>query len=188
MAIYRDEIQRIKASNPDITHREAFSAAAKNVNSSSLFSSACTWDLLISCQSIFAVCSILTKFNFPLFSATVGPFPTHPFRSHAGSGPEEDLYPKSGKILRRPNPNNILVYTVINRNLKANEHVCLRNTFNFLLRFVGGRWIHAFQGWSLCSCGGSGSRRRSIYHGHCSLLTFDRREMIYLCASAFIIC
>ncbi|WVZ86549.1 hypothetical protein U9M48_033308 [Paspalum notatum var. saurae] len=26
----RDEIQRIKASNPDITHREAFSAAAKN--------------------------------------------------------------------------------------------------------------------------------------------------------------
>jgi hypothetical protein len=29
--VYRDEIQRIKASNPDITHREAFSAAAKNV-------------------------------------------------------------------------------------------------------------------------------------------------------------
>ena len=27
----RDEIQRIKAGNPDITHREAFSAAAKNV-------------------------------------------------------------------------------------------------------------------------------------------------------------
>ncbi|KAK1285077.1 Axial regulator YABBY 1 [Acorus calamus] len=26
----RDEIQRIKAGNPDITHREAFSAAAKN--------------------------------------------------------------------------------------------------------------------------------------------------------------
>ncbi|KAL5981635.1 hypothetical protein ACLOJK_015698 [Asimina triloba] len=25
-----DEIQRIKAGNPDITHREAFSAAAKN--------------------------------------------------------------------------------------------------------------------------------------------------------------
>jgi hypothetical protein len=34
--VYRDEIQRIKASNPDITHREAFSAAAKNVT---LFSS-----------------------------------------------------------------------------------------------------------------------------------------------------
>jgi hypothetical protein len=31
--VYRDEIQRIKASNPDITHREAFSAAAKNVTS-----------------------------------------------------------------------------------------------------------------------------------------------------------
>ena len=31
----RDEIQRIKAGNPDITHREAFSAAAKNVNFSS---------------------------------------------------------------------------------------------------------------------------------------------------------
>jgi hypothetical protein len=29
----RDEIQRIKAGNPDITHREAFSAAAKNVKS-----------------------------------------------------------------------------------------------------------------------------------------------------------
>jgi len=29
--VHRDEIQRIKAGNPDITHREAFSAAAKNV-------------------------------------------------------------------------------------------------------------------------------------------------------------
>lgn len=29
----RDEIQRIKAGNPDISHREAFSAAAKNVRS-----------------------------------------------------------------------------------------------------------------------------------------------------------
>lgn len=28
----REEIQRIKAGNPDITHREAFSAAAKNVS------------------------------------------------------------------------------------------------------------------------------------------------------------
>lgn len=27
----REEIQRIKAENPDINHREAFSAAAKNV-------------------------------------------------------------------------------------------------------------------------------------------------------------
>ncbi|KAG9160679.1 hypothetical protein Leryth_017482, partial [Lithospermum erythrorhizon] len=26
----KDEIQRIKAANPDISHREAFSAAAKN--------------------------------------------------------------------------------------------------------------------------------------------------------------
>lgn len=32
-SICRDEIQRIKAGNPDITHREAFSAAAKNVRS-----------------------------------------------------------------------------------------------------------------------------------------------------------
>jgi hypothetical protein len=31
--ICRDEIQRIKAGNPDISHREAFSAAAKNVRS-----------------------------------------------------------------------------------------------------------------------------------------------------------
>ena len=31
MYVCRDEIQRIKANNPDITHREAFSAAAKNV-------------------------------------------------------------------------------------------------------------------------------------------------------------
>lgn len=30
--ICRDEIQRIKAANPDISHREAFSAAAKNVS------------------------------------------------------------------------------------------------------------------------------------------------------------
>jgi hypothetical protein len=28
----RDEIQRIKAGNPNISHREAFSAAAKNVS------------------------------------------------------------------------------------------------------------------------------------------------------------
>lgn len=28
---FREEIQRIKAGNPDISHREAFSAAAKNV-------------------------------------------------------------------------------------------------------------------------------------------------------------
>ena len=32
----RDEIQRIKAGNPDISHREAFSAAAKNVSAVSL--------------------------------------------------------------------------------------------------------------------------------------------------------
>ena len=32
MYSYREEIQRIKASNPDITHREAFSTAAKNVS------------------------------------------------------------------------------------------------------------------------------------------------------------
>ena len=31
--ICRDEIQRIKAENPNISHREAFSAAAKNVRS-----------------------------------------------------------------------------------------------------------------------------------------------------------
>lgn len=29
--MFREEIQRIKAGNPDISHREAFSAAAKNV-------------------------------------------------------------------------------------------------------------------------------------------------------------
>jgi hypothetical protein len=29
---HREEIQRIKANNPDISHREAFSAAAKNVS------------------------------------------------------------------------------------------------------------------------------------------------------------
>jgi len=28
----REEIQRIKTSNPEISHREAFSAAAKNVS------------------------------------------------------------------------------------------------------------------------------------------------------------
>jgi len=28
----REEIQRIKANNPDISHREAFSTAAKNVS------------------------------------------------------------------------------------------------------------------------------------------------------------
>lgn len=31
-SFHREEIQRIKAGNPDISHREAFSAAAKNVN------------------------------------------------------------------------------------------------------------------------------------------------------------
>lgn len=32
---YREEIQRIKANKPDISHREAFSTAAKNVSSTS---------------------------------------------------------------------------------------------------------------------------------------------------------
>ena len=32
VALCREEIQRIKASNPDISHREAFSTAAKNVS------------------------------------------------------------------------------------------------------------------------------------------------------------
>lgn len=31
--IEREEIQRIKAANPEIPHREAFSTAAKNVSS-----------------------------------------------------------------------------------------------------------------------------------------------------------
>lgn len=31
--VSREEIHRIKAQNPDISHREAFSAAAKNVSS-----------------------------------------------------------------------------------------------------------------------------------------------------------
>lgn len=30
--IFREEIQRIKANNPEISHREAFSTAAKNVS------------------------------------------------------------------------------------------------------------------------------------------------------------
>ena len=29
---FREEIQRIKAANPEIPHREAFSSAAKNVS------------------------------------------------------------------------------------------------------------------------------------------------------------
>ena len=33
----REEIQRIKATNPDISHREAFSTAAKNVSFIQLF-------------------------------------------------------------------------------------------------------------------------------------------------------
>lgn len=32
----REEIQRIKANNPEITHKEAFSTAAKNVSCISL--------------------------------------------------------------------------------------------------------------------------------------------------------
>lgn len=36
MWIIREEIQRIKANNPDISHREAFSTAAKNVSFSQL--------------------------------------------------------------------------------------------------------------------------------------------------------
>lgn len=37
--IEREEIQRIKAANPEIPHREAFSTAAKNVSSTLTFSS-----------------------------------------------------------------------------------------------------------------------------------------------------
>lgn len=36
LLVCREEIQRIKAGNPDITHREAFSAAAKNVRSNTI--------------------------------------------------------------------------------------------------------------------------------------------------------
>lgn len=32
LSLSREEIQRIKAGNPDISHREAFSTAAKNVS------------------------------------------------------------------------------------------------------------------------------------------------------------
>lgn len=42
----REEIQRIKAGNPDISHREAFSAAAKNVRPQKLYT-------LHSCHCIY---------------------------------------------------------------------------------------------------------------------------------------
>jgi len=97
--VYRDEIQRIKASNPDITHREAFSAAAKNVTPLSFSSNI----VHIASYSHKSDLYILTSI-FPSVYTSVGPFPTHPFWSHARSGPEEEPYAKSGKILRRINP------------------------------------------------------------------------------------
>ena len=97
--VYRDEIQRIKASNPDITHREAFSAAAKNVTPLSFSSNI----VHIASYSHKSDLYILTSI-FPSVYASVGPFPKHPFRSHARSGPEEEPYAKPGKILRRINP------------------------------------------------------------------------------------
>jgi hypothetical protein len=52
MSLRRDEIQRIKAGNPDITHREAFSAAAKNVNFLLLGRTAVTHGELRVCVSL----------------------------------------------------------------------------------------------------------------------------------------
>lgn len=98
--IYRDEIQRIKASNPDITHREAFSAAAKNVTPLS-FSS----HIVHTSYSLINQIRIYWLSFSPSVYASVGPFPTHPFRPHARSGPEEEPYAESGKSLRRINPN-----------------------------------------------------------------------------------
>lgn len=69
----RDEIQRIKAGNPDISHREAFSAAAKNVSLKkirvSIFTISNNWEIIF--KNLFLVCTL------------VGPFSTHPFWSHA---------------------------------------------------------------------------------------------------------
>jgi len=60
--IFRDEIQRIKAGNPDISHREAFSAAAKNVRSNEILNLT-----LLGTFSHFRLFSIFTNyiiFNF----------------------------------------------------------------------------------------------------------------------------
>jgi len=58
--IFRDEIQRIKAGNPDISHREAFSAAAKNVRSNEILNLT-----LLGTFSHFRLFSIFTNlYNF----------------------------------------------------------------------------------------------------------------------------
>ena len=77
MYVCRDEIQRIKANNPDITHREAFSAAAKNViNFIFSISQHTFWSDRV--QSL--ICSILCVFITDRLHASVGSFSTHPFR------------------------------------------------------------------------------------------------------------
>lgn len=102
--VCRDEIQRIKAGNPDISHREAFSAAAKNVRSKRIFIFilyiyktliviewnwnrvwvARVWfvfkiKLLLLYIMFFDLCSEFVV----LCCIAVGPLPSHSFRTYA---------------------------------------------------------------------------------------------------------
>lgn len=51
--LYREEIRRLKINNPKITHKEAFSTAAKNVS----------WKTLIFLLSIFSI--VFYHLNIP---------------------------------------------------------------------------------------------------------------------------
>lgn len=60
----REEIQRIKANNPDISHREAFSTAAKNVSACASYSSFLHTTVLYFPFLYLVACTLSSTFVF----------------------------------------------------------------------------------------------------------------------------
>lgn len=104
----RDEIQRIKSVNPDISHREAFSAAAKNVIYtftkrfflSPLFFTKIraffNFLILTFLWGPFDICELLCVCFFFGFFMSVGPLSTYSLWSHARPDCEEDKRSPAG--------------------------------------------------------------------------------------------
>ena len=75
----REEIQRIKANNPDISHREAFSTAAKNVRVDM------NMHVLVSSTINIEICQIFVRYiyilinQFNYFYSLVGALPSYSF-------------------------------------------------------------------------------------------------------------
>lgn len=74
----REEIQRIKANNPTISHREAFSTAAKNVRELTDFHETPRF------KSLFIYFFQLKILIYLVLDLAVGTLPSYSFRPHVG--------------------------------------------------------------------------------------------------------